>query len=270
MPSAIQTHPSQTNQTECGWAGLKRELDAWRCANITARFWWRDDDLENPGPRLDRLLTVASSTPICLAIIPKSAATTLMARLSSCRSVDVIQHGYEHRNHAAAESRKCELGDDRPPHEVLADIVTGRNILSSLFGKKYFPVMAPPWNRISNHIGEQLQKIGFQAISGFGEQPARSVPMINTHIDPVDWKGTRGFIGSNPALRVTVQALRKRRLNAGLRQPIGLLTHHRILDEAGWQFIERFVKLINTHPGANLVGIRDLIPPHSIEKNDRE
>ncbi|MDA0656484.1 MAG: hypothetical protein O2912_08780, partial [Proteobacteria bacterium] len=155
------------------------------------------------------------------------------------------------------------------PHDVLADIVAGRDILSSMFQKQYFPVMAPPWNRISNQIGDQLHEIGFQALSGFGDQPARSVPMINTHIDPVDWKGTRGFIGNNPALCVAVQALRKRRLNSGLRQPIGLLTHHRILDEAGWQFVERFVKLIHTHSGATLEGIRDLILPRSIEKNDR-
>ena len=270
MPSAIETHASQTDQTECGWATLMHELDAWRAANISARFWWRDDDLENPGPLLDRLLTVASSAPICLAIIPKSAATTLVDRLSGCKGVDVIQHGYGHRNHAPTESRKCELGDDRPPHDVLADIVAGRDILASLFHEQFFPVMAPPWNRISKQIGEQLQEIGFRAISGFGEQPTGSVPMINTHIDPVDWKGTRGFIGNNPALSVAIQALQKRRLNWGLRQPIGLLTHHRILDEAGWQFVERLVKLIHTHPGANLVGIRDLNPPHSVQNNDRE
>jgi hypothetical protein len=239
---------------------LTAELDAWQASKRTANFWWRDDDLEKPGPCLDRLLEMRGETPIALAVIPSTAAKSLTDRLRRCSSVDVIQHGFAHVNHAPTDKKKCELGDDRAPETVLREIIAGRKILSTLFTTQFVPVLAPPWNRISPSIQNQLSKTGLVALSAYGEEDGEPPSVINTHLDPVDWQNGKRFIGVERALGQFTEALRMRRRNAGHARPIGLLTHHRVMDEECWTFVEQFVKVLHTHPGVILNSIRDFCP----------
>jgi len=92
-----------------GWKALARELDAWARAGRTATFWWRDDDAVAPTPALKRLLRLAGRhrTPIALAVIPRPAVKSLFDRLADHANVRVLQHGYEHANHAPAGAKKC-------------------------------------------------------------------------------------------------------------------------------------------------------------------
>jgi hypothetical protein len=57
---------------------------------------------------------------------------------------------------------------------------------------------------------------------------------INTHVDIIDWHGTRGFIGEEPALRGLIN-----HIAANTGEPTGVLTHHAVHDEAAWAFLER-------------------------------
>jgi hypothetical protein len=58
---------------------------------------------------------------------------------------------------------------------------------------------------------------------------------INTHLDLVDWKGGRGFVGQEAALAVLVEALAAAR--AGADGPVGVLSHHLAMDEPAWNFL---------------------------------
>jgi hypothetical protein len=63
---------------------------------------------------------------------------------------------------------------------------------------------------------------------------------VNTHVDVIDWKGGRGFAGSDAILAQAVRHLQARRLgHADATEATGLLTHHAIHDSATWAFLER-------------------------------
>jgi hypothetical protein len=67
---------------------------------------------------------------------------------------------------------------------------------------------------------------------------------VNTHVDLVDWRGSRGFVGEERALAGLTDGLRQRRLEksdprGGTAEPIGLLSHHLVMDEPGWGFLAR-------------------------------
>ena len=63
------------------WPDLLVELDRWEEAGLVAQFWWRDDDAVAPSPRLDRLMAVAESAPVALAVIPADVKDELAAAL---------------------------------------------------------------------------------------------------------------------------------------------------------------------------------------------
>lgn len=242
---------------ESPWSALKRELDAWGDAGRTARFWWRDDDATQPCPALDRLLEIRNGTPLSIAAIPASVCDGLAGRLEKEAGVRVIQHGYSHRNFAPAGARKSEFPAGGRLETALRRLGEGRQRLAGLFGPHFTPVMAPPWNRIDPLLARRMGRNGWQAVSGFGEAAAPG--WINTHLDPIDWRGDRGFLGEAAAVGILVSHLRNRRRNTGHSgPPSGLLTHHRDNDAAAWRFIEMLVERIRDHPAACWISIRDI------------
>ena len=137
--------------------------------------------------------------------MPSRATAALAARLAGETAVDVLQHGYSHTNHAPPSDKKVELGPHRPAMLVLGDLGTGWLALERLFAEKALPVMVPPWNRIALALVPTLPEIGFTGVSTFGPRKRRDAVRglalrPDTHVDLVDWKGTRGFVGEEAAL----------------------------------------------------------------------
>ena len=79
------------------WFNLERELDKWGQAGNQACFWWRDDDLEAPGPNFERLLELRRDVPLSLAVIPKMAKPQITKSIGACKEIDIIQHGFAHK-----------------------------------------------------------------------------------------------------------------------------------------------------------------------------
>lgn len=230
------------------WDDLDGELAAWPAAGRTPDFWLRDDDAQEPSPALDRLLdlTGTNAVPLALAVIPAGAGEGLAKRLEKAPWANVLQHGYAHRNHAGADDKKCELGGARPAEHVIAEIAVGRQSLEALLGARALPVLVPPWNRIAPHLVPMLPEIGFAGLSRFGPrgraQAVSGLAQTNTHVDIIDWRGSRGFIGEEAALRAIVEHLAARRGGtADAGEPTGILTHHRDHDEACWGFLDRLL-----------------------------
>lgn len=241
------------------WSGLEEELDAWRKAGLTATFWWRDDDARGVTEKLDRLLALrnAVGVPLGLAVIPASAHDPLARRLASLAEVTVLQHGYAHVNHAPEGEKKVEIGAGRPAQQILGELIAGRDKLYSLFSLKSLPVLVPPWNRIDPAIVAALAERGFTGLSTWGPRDAAEtagLAQINTHIDIVDWRGDRKFVGEAAALGQAVDHLRARRLgDADGAEPTGLLTHHLALDKGCWKFVAAFLARTKDHPAARWV-----------------
>ena len=238
------------------WRDLDCELEAWRRAGLTARFWWRDDDATRPGPLLDRLLETAGPTPIALAVIPAAAQESLAERLAAHNrwggEALVLQHGYAHVNHAPTIDKKSEFGDHRPLEAMLDELARGRRGLEAQFGEAFEPILTPPWNRVCDGVVQSLHEAGLQGLSRFGPRGQdEGDRVVNTHIDIIDWRGGRDFAGQRQSLRAAVRHLAARRTGAADGgEPTGLLTHHRDHDEACWRFIARFAAVIDAHPAA--------------------
>lgn len=256
------SHVRQSPDAAASWPALEQELDRWAAAGRRASLWWRDDDAGAPSLALDRLLGLAArhAVPLALAVIPARATWALGGRLAGAGPVvAVVQHGWDHGNRAPDADKQSELGDDRPAEAIAADLRTGWLRLQELFGVRALPVMVPPWNRIGEATQELLPQIGYIGVSTFGPRkegcprpPEAPFVQVNTHIDIIDWHGTHGFIGEAAALGPAIAHLAARREGrADPDEPTGLMTHHLNHDEACWRFLERYVALTRTHPGAD-------------------
>ncbi len=229
-----------------GWQALADELARWRDGGHAADIWWRDDDAIEETAALDRLLALqeAAGVPLALAVVPAQVTPGLAARLRACTDVDVLQHGYAHANHGGPSEKKIELGLQRPAMMVLGDLATGWMGLERLFGGQALPVMVPPWNRIAVPLVPTLPEIGYRGLSTFGPRPralpVRGLRQVNTHVDLVDWKNGRRFVGEPAALQALVTSLSVARERD--REPVGLLSHHLAMDAEAWDFLEAFLE----------------------------
>lgn len=244
------------------WRDLEDEAARWQEAGQTADLWWRDDDAADVGPALDRLLAIHRGTGVALAlaVVPARATKALADRLGVEPEVDVLQHGYAHVNHAAPVEKKVELGTQRPAMLVLGELGTGRLALERLFGMRPLAVLVPPWNRIAPALVPTLPEIGFAGLSIFGPrrrpQPVRGLLEVNTHVDLIDWKGGRGFVGEEAALGALVTALGRARTAS--REPVGVLSHHLAMDGEAWDFLRSMWEKTTKMPGLRIRPAREL------------
>lgn len=242
------------------WTALDAELERWCAANMIATFWWRDDDAVTDTPALRRLLELraALDVPLALAVIPAAADAALEARVP--HEVAVLQHGYAHRNHAPDPAAKAELGADRPLGDIATELAQGWVRLERLFGARPLPVMVPPWNRIAAEVRSALPGWGYRGLSTFKpRRVAGPLTVVNTHLDIVDWGGTRGFLGEPRVLEDAVGHLALRRGGAcDGAEPTGLLTHHLAHDDDCWLFIREFVARTRRHSCARWLDARDM------------
>lgn len=246
------------------WSELLHELDCWLGDGRLASFWWRDDDAVKPTPELDRLMDLSNEldVPLAVAVIPARADGSLARLNDGGGETWVLQHGFAHRNNAADGGKKIELGGARSGAEMSLELIEGRERLTALFGRLALPVMVPPWNRIDPEILALLPALGFAGLSGFAPRRKRAVEglvTVNTHIDIIDWRGSRRFCGERRALDAAIGHLASKRAESSGEvggEPTGLLTHHLDNDPECWQFTRRFVAEISAHPAARWISAR--------------
>lgn len=101
-------------------------------------------------------------------------------------------HGWNHQSHAGPGEKKQELGGHRPAAIVLEELRHGLAKLRGLYGEQLLPMLVPPWNRIDKALLPALPGLGFTALSVFGREKRGAVlALLNTHVDVMDWRGTR-------------------------------------------------------------------------------
>jgi hypothetical protein len=222
------------------WETLARECDAWDASGHAVELWWRDDDAVADTAALRHLLALAS-VPIALAVIPAGLEPSLPALLKSHGTVSVLQHGFDHKNRALAGAKKSEFPASRSWTEIAGDLTEGRDRLAKAFSKQFVPALTPPWNRIDPGHAAQLGLLGYRGLTTYlpRKMPTKvGVTQVNTHVDVIDWHGTRGFLGLAPTLQLLVQHLAAKRLGkADPAEPTGLLTHHLVHDTETWEFL---------------------------------
>lgn len=242
------------------WQSLHDELLRWRDTGRLADFWWRDDDATARTVALERLLDLSRRTavPLALAVIPQDVDAGLLQ--SDDHHVTLLQHGVAHHNRAAPGAKKTEFPVGETTQDALTRLSTARNRLAGLFGARALPVLVPPWNRVSaSGLVPALPGAGLHGLSRFGPRDAAhacaGLVQVNTHVDVIDWRGTRGFAGTEVVLAQALAHLRARRLDqVDPLEPTGWLTHHAVHDPATWTFLD---ELLDRTAGQGLAAWHD-------------
>ncbi|MBM3555159.1 MAG: hypothetical protein FJX47_06355 [Alphaproteobacteria bacterium] len=233
------------------WDSLDRELAAWREAGRVATFWWRDDDAAEVTPSLARLVSLSAENdvPVTIAAIPATLSDAALALIMTSTNATLVQHGWTHANHAAAGAPKNEYPEGRNAWVARDELRRGMARLAAA-GDRFLPVLTPPWNRMAESLIELLPGLGYLALSRNKPRRAGSFREVNVHVDPIDWRDARHFLGTEAALGAVIGHLRDRRLgrvDAG--EPTGLLTHHLVQDNATWEFVALLQKRTMTAGG---------------------
>ncbi|MFT6559030.1 polysaccharide deacetylase family protein [Sneathiella sp.] len=233
------------------WDLLQAELDEWLDAGKRATFWWRDDDLNEPTDAFMRLLQLraALDIPLGLAVIPDRVDPHIADEADGCL---FLQHGVLHQNFADTGQKKCEFPDTRPVDESLSDILSGKSRMEELFGDQFLPVFVPPWNRITSRLLGPLAEAGFVGLSRYKAREnavhSGGLVEINTHVDPIFWRGNRSALDEKEVLALVIRHLQARRSGGvDALEPTGLLTHHLVHDEAIWEITFKLLSFLNSH-----------------------
>lgn len=246
------------------WSALGAELDSWAADGRTATLWWRDDDAGPEDPALARLLALSARlrVPLAVAVVPAVLDDAAACRILDAANVDVLQHGYAHRNHAPPGERKNEFGDHRPLEDAIEDLKAGRTRLAERLGGRALAVFVPPWNRMSERLLVGFEAAGLRGLSALGAR-ARATPVdglkqVNVHLDLVAWRNGRRFVGTAAALEAATGHLRARREGrVDADEPTGLLSHHLVQDEAAWAHVARFIEATRDHPAVRWMSAGD-------------
>lgn len=238
---------------------LLDELSRRQDAGSPVTFWLRDDDAVVPSAALDRFntLTEAYSVPATLAVIPENTGEALAKCLQPMSHIDIAVHGWSHSNYAPATQKRQELGSHRPVELVLGELSKGFDNLSTLYAKHFVPILVPPWNRITPNLLDSLAGVGFTALSAFGQEEPAVIKMLNTHVDLIDWKGTRGGRATDLLIGDFINTIQT------TRKPIGFLTHHLVHDDAAWAFMETLFDATVRHTGCRWVSSREILDKES-------
>lgn len=237
---------------------LNAALDECSRRGIKVDLWLRDDDAVEPTPALDTFLDLCSSfsVPATLAVIPEMTTEKLATHLDASDIAEVAVHGWSHTNYASANEKKQELGPHRDPSVVLDELQSGLEKLHDLHGRRLVPMLVPPWNRIDAGIVRSLADIGYRALSVFGPEKDTVPPCLNTHVDVIDWHGSRG--GREDDILFSEIAARILR-TADEGGTTGFLTHHLVHDDNVWRFLRRLFEVTTGHPAARWRTSKDLV-----------
>ena len=232
--------------TTAEWPDLVDELDRWGQAGRVATLWWRDDDAVTATPQLGELLRLAEGVPLALAVIPALARPELAAALQGRPRVAVLQHGWRHANRAE-HGKKSEYPEGRSAAVVAAEIGAGRARLKALFGGRApgraGAAVEPLRRRISAAAVAATGSPGFRRWQRRQARPCRrGLVAIDVHVDLVAWHGDRGFIGERAALGGLVAICGRAGSARSTPAPIGILTHHLVMDGATAAFLDRLIR----------------------------
>ena len=240
-----------------GWTRL--DVPAAQCRPGAGLFPGRRRGRSRPAVgAADSPVFAAFRTPLSLAVVPAWLTRSrwrALASLSDSRSGLWCwhQHGWRHVNHEI-DGKKQEFGPRRPVEEIHGDLSRGRRRLEEIMGDVFFPAFTPPWNRCDLRTLDALKTLGFQAVSRFRESkppPPAGLTEIPVHVDLHTRKET------TPA-----QGWRRLwgELAAGLASGgCGIMLHHRCMNEAAFDFLERLLQGLANHRGVAVVHLKDLV-----------
>ena len=244
-------------------ARIARELDEWTAARMKASIWWRDDDARSDTSQLRHLLNIAQEFQInpALAVVPRWADDSL-ARLVSGRNCCVWQHGWMHDYHVSGE-----FGDGRPLELMIRDAVCGQRALDNLFGKSgWQPVFVPPNHSLSMTFKPFVPYLGYVGLSAGEPLTPRlaEVLEVNAELDIMNWQEGRVWPESTLCEMVIGQLKSRRMREVPSDSPMGILTHHLVLDDEAWNLVRRLLGFFRSHEAVTMLRADKLFDMHRL------
>lgn len=230
--------------TEIDWTPLHHALAQCRRENVAVPMWWRDDDAIAMTPALAQLteVSVRTSVPVHLAIIPAHVDLKLPEALDASHILPVV-HGWAHIDHSDASEKKNEFLT--PREDAAQNTLAAIEKMTSMFGPALRQMFVPPWNRINEDVTGGLAAQGYRTLSTYGARSNPSIAgleVVNTHVDPIWWKGSRDLLDPDILIAETARHLQSRADGIeDAAEPFGLLTHHLVHTPAIWSFAETFL-----------------------------
>ncbi|MBF0185265.1 MAG: methyltransferase domain-containing protein [Magnetococcales bacterium] len=274
LPPLLQVLPLPDQQQ--WFAPLREEWQLWQQAGLNCSLWWRDDDLMAMSANFRRLQQLAEQyrIPVLLAVIPGLLAERLAEESREASHLYFCQHGFLHHNYQPAGKSQSEFGSARSAQQVCDDVTHGFARMRQLFGARFLPIFVPPWNNFAEEHLSCLQRSGLQGLSQYGPLPhdghaIAGVIRYNAHVDVIDWSRTPPrLLRSDWLVERLVSKLRQRRLGE-LHQdePLGILTHHRVMDQHGWRFMEQLFLCSRSFPGVRWLAPTQLFGMGKGEEN---
>lgn len=248
---------ASTQQSAAGALASITDALQRRAGDEAVRFWWRDDDAEVSSPALDRLLDLSAraGVPVGLAVIPGHLDSSLAVRINATSGIDVLVHGWIHRNHAGEGEPATEYPRSRRVAEVRDELARGLAVLRQAFPQRTLPVFVPPWNRFPPELEDVLVECGY---AGLSSASANRAP----HAGSASLRCAHGDLNivAAPATACGAQikgaALVAKNIRAGERGPFGVVTHHRLFDDDAWKLCELFWKSITSSKSVQTVPAR--------------
>ena len=239
---------------------LRESLDARADAGAPVlSFWWRDDDLEAPNAALSELLFATSDIGVAPALAAISGTVTpdAIGALDGT-AARVLPHGWQHRNHEPDCAKKSEYGPARPVSDRLAEIDLACDRISAVAGARALSIFTPPWNNIDVDLLPHLGGSKAAAVSAYcspGREPmAAACPRLDTHVDLIDWRGTRRGHSVERLVDLLIPWIK---LRSGIEYPLdstrGVLSHHLVTLPKDWAAWARVWQVIASHSASRWV-----------------
>lgn len=230
-------------------------------AKAPVRFWWRDDDAGAISPALERLLSLSREfgAPVNLAVIPGRLDSSLVEALRGRANVDVLVHGFAHKNQAGEGEPKCEFPLTRPMEDMRADLVHALSRLREAFPKNTIPVFVPPWNRLPPELMPVLKEcgyVGFSTASSLAPGPLMrkdGLKQSDGHFSLVSYKS-----GKQLADMMEITKRLAKQIRAGSNGPFCIVTHHRDHNDAIWEGCEQLFRFLGNHKNARILPAREV------------
>jgi hypothetical protein len=159
--------------------------------------------------------------------------------------------------------KRIEVGGERSTDEIQTQLAAGCQKLQDKFADQFLPVLVPPWNRIESRTYAALVSAGFCGLSSMWARanayPAEGLLQVNTHLDPVNWRHDRGFIGEFRAIaHICNHLFTQRTAGQASNEPTGILTHHLAQTEEVWDFVRRLMQKLSEHPAVEWLDARSI------------
>ena len=232
-------------------AGLRPACEQLQAAGRRVRIFFRDDDVDEDEETLHRMVKIflRHNVPVNLEIIPARLTKTAVRALRQYHNfwphlLGLNQHGWQHLNHEPT-GRRCEFGPARSFEQQLHDISQGRAVLEEAFSTGFFPAFTPPWNRCTAATFSALDELGFQVLSkdqGREAVTGYSFQEISITLDLYRWRN-----GAEMKAPAAIISELSEQLSA--RDPIGIMLHHKVMDETACELLELLICELNHQPG---------------------